>query len=173
MEFFISDTHFYHEKIIYSCNRPFLNVEEMNEQLILNWNKAVSQNDDIFILGDMFFQASIEEINNTIKKLNGRKYLICGNHEDYVCHPNFDTSAFTYIKDYHTFQYHKKKFILSHYPILEWEGKRGGSILLYGHVHNDNPDYYANVLGKNAFNVGVDMIDFRPISIQEIFKQIS
>ena len=40
--FFTSDTHFGHANIIRLCNRPFQNVEEMNEVLIENWNKVVS-----------------------------------------------------------------------------------------------------------------------------------
>lgn len=34
--FFTSDTHFYHANIIRFCERPFRNVEEMNETLIAN-----------------------------------------------------------------------------------------------------------------------------------------
>ncbi|MFZ7339846.1 hydrolase, partial [Streptococcus suis] len=64
----------------------------------------------------------------------------------------------------------KRKFILFHYPILEWEGKKQGSILLYGHVYNDCPDYYSKVLGNNAINVGVDVNDFCPINLTEILN---
>lgn len=172
MQYFTADTHFFHENIITSCNRPFTSLEDMNRTLISNWNKTVNKHDEIFILGDLFFRATIEQINSTLQKLNGKKYLICGNHDEYVLHPDFDRSAFVFVKPYHTFQYHKKKFVLSHYPILEWEAKESGSILLYGHVHNDKPDYYSKILGNNAFNVGVDMTDFRPVSIKEIFQQI-
>ena len=35
---FTSDTHFYHNKIVEYCQRPFASVEEMNEELIARWN---------------------------------------------------------------------------------------------------------------------------------------
>lgn len=50
--FFTSDTHFGHANIIRFCKRPFENVEEMNEALIENWNKVVSDDDTVFHLGE-------------------------------------------------------------------------------------------------------------------------
>ena len=35
--------------------RPFKDREEMNEALIKNWNKVVSQKDKVYILGDFSF----------------------------------------------------------------------------------------------------------------------
>lgn len=56
--FFTSDTHFGHANIIRFCKRPFENVEEMNEALIENWNKVVSDDDTVFHLGDFAFGGS-------------------------------------------------------------------------------------------------------------------
>ena len=43
-----SDSHFSHVNIIKYCNRPFDNVETMNETIIKNWNNAVSKDDLVF-----------------------------------------------------------------------------------------------------------------------------
>lgn len=58
--YFTSDTHFYHSNIIGFCKRPFKNVEDMNETLIENWNRVVSQDDIVFHLGDFCLGGSHE-----------------------------------------------------------------------------------------------------------------
>ena len=78
--FFTSDCHFDHANIIKYCSRPFETAEEMNRQLILNWNKVVSWDDTVFILGDFCFgqRTRWEKI---LPQLNGYKYLVLGNHD--------------------------------------------------------------------------------------------
>ena len=75
--FFIADTHFNHNKIIEYENRPFKNVEEMNEKLIENWNSVVGRIDKVFVLGDFGFYNSKEILD----RLKGFKILIMGNHD--------------------------------------------------------------------------------------------
>ena len=48
MIFYTADLHLGHENVIKFCGRPFLNVEEMNETLIKNWNGAVGENDTVY-----------------------------------------------------------------------------------------------------------------------------
>lgn len=45
--------HFDHANIMKLCNRPYKNIDEMNESLIDNWNNIVSKNDTVYILGDI------------------------------------------------------------------------------------------------------------------------
>jgi calcineurin-like phosphoesterase family protein len=86
----------------------------------------------------------------------------------------FDKTAFKWIKDYYLLIYQKRKFVLFHYPILEWDGFFHDSIHLYGHVHNGDgkPGYMEQFrqLGKRAVNVGVDVQGFHPVSIEEIIR---
>ena len=56
MFFFIADTHFGHGAIIDLCHRPFKCVEEMDSIMIGRWNKKVSPNDTVYIVGDLFYK---------------------------------------------------------------------------------------------------------------------
>ena len=52
MVFVTSDLHFGHKNIIKYENRPFKDVEEMDQKLIENWNNKVGKDDTVYILGD-------------------------------------------------------------------------------------------------------------------------
>lgn len=78
--FFTSNTHFGHANIIRLCNRPFKDVEEMNEKLVENWNRVVPEDGTVFHLGDFAFGGSALW-NSIIPRLNGQIYLIIGNHD--------------------------------------------------------------------------------------------
>lgn len=171
MKYFIADLHFCHESVIEFSERPYQDVAEMNAALIKNWNATVqSAKDEVYILGDFLHRGSGREANEILKQLRGRKYLIKGNHEKYLKDPEFDSSLFEWIKDYHTLKYYKRKFILFHYPILEWDGYYRGAILLYGHVHQTRQAYFEKTLGSHALNVGADLMNFKPISIDEVLE---
>ena len=76
-----ADPHFGHRKILQYCNRPFANVSEMDEALITNWNSVVSHTDEIHVVGDFAFTCTMEYALSIIKRLNGTKHLVTGNHD--------------------------------------------------------------------------------------------
>lgn len=45
--FYISDLHIGHENILRFDNRPFADVNEMNNKLIENWNARVRSDDTV------------------------------------------------------------------------------------------------------------------------------
>lgn len=53
MVYFTSDLHLGHENVIKLCNRPFDSIEEMDEALIRNWNRKVTNGDTVYVLGDL------------------------------------------------------------------------------------------------------------------------
>ena len=177
MIFFISDTHFYHNNVIRLSERPFKDMDEMHNVIIKNWNETIKKTDEIYILGDFSFKGSATEVNDLVKKLHGKKYLIRGNHDRYIDDPDFDHSNFEWIRYYHTFKEHNQRFVLFHYPILEWQGIHHGAIHLYGHVHNNETHLEAEVdfekiLGTRAVNVSAEVLNYRPISIYEVLELV-
>ena len=106
-----------------------------------------------------------------LQQLNGRKYLVRGNHDQFVDKTSFDRSWFEWVKDYHGLSYQKQQFILFHYPLAEWNRAHHGSIHLHGHQHN-KPEYNITnaELGFLRYDVGVDANDMTPVSIEEILQ---
>jgi len=177
MIFFTADTHFCHGNIIQYCTRPFNDVDDMDKEMIGRWNSVVNKDDEIYILGDFLYKGNAKEANEILSKLKGRKYLIKGNHEKYLNKEDFNMEAFEWVKDYHVLNIEGVKIILFHYPMLSWDGSYNDSIHLYGHVHNSgirHPDYgeKLKLLGPRAINVGVDVNNFYPVSLQEILKRV-
>jgi calcineurin-like phosphoesterase family protein len=159
---FTSDTHFGHFNIIKYANRPFSSVEEMNEILITNWNTVVYPEDEVYHLGDFGFghQKSLESILN---RLNGKKYLIRGNHDKPI--KNLYHYYFDWVKDYHRFFVAKQLIILCHYPIENWDGKYHKSWHCHGHSHGKTPS--ENLL---RIDVGVDCHNYCPVNYEQVKK---
>ena len=83
MKYYIADTHYGHgENIIRFDNRPFNSGEEMNQTIITNWNKTVTNADNVYILGDLIWSKDPDDWNRLLAKLKGKKYLILGNHDE-------------------------------------------------------------------------------------------
>ena len=98
MIYFTSDTHFFHENILKLDNRPFKDMNDMCDKMLEKWNNKVNKNDTVYILGDYTWKQSDEHIEY-LKKLNGRKRLILGNH-DFRNSSNKYKDLFESIKDY-------------------------------------------------------------------------
>ena len=168
MIYFTSDQHFYHENMIRRMGRPFADAQEMNETLVANWNRRVGPRDEVYILGDVTMKGPTEA-ETMLRLLNGKKYLIRGNHDRFVDKAGFDFSLFERVRDYHVLRYDGRRFVLFHYPIEEWDQFFRGAYHLHGHQHN-GPQYNREnrVKGLRRYDVGVDANSFLPVSVDEI-----
>lgn len=64
---------------------------------------------------------------------------------------------------------HGTRMVLSHYPMLSWNGKRRGSIQLHGHIHAGAAYNKRNRRrGIFRYDVGVDANGYAPVSRDEI-----
>jgi calcineurin-like phosphoesterase family protein len=174
MDWFTSDTHFCHDNIIKYCNRPFSDVDQMNEALIDNWNGCVQPGDNIYHLGDFGTYKDLSSIEKIIKRLNGNKFLVAGNH-DYSKFINQCGKYFKKISDIDSIKIKDTTatngvqiVFLSHYGMRVWDKSHFGSWCLFGHSHNRLPPHGLSV------DVGVDSTyitgkaEYRPFSYKEI-----
>ena len=170
MIYFTADLHFGHENVIQHCSRPFISADEMDEALIGNWNATVTAKDEVYILGD-FTMRPATEAHGYLTRLKGRKYFIRGNHDRFLKGFTPFENYFEWVKDYHELRINGQCFVLFHYPILEWANYYRGSVHLYGHVHvSETSAKLLEGLKGPAFNVGVDVNDYRPVSIEKVME---
>ena len=178
--------------------RDFNSPKEMSDALVNSINKYVMQEDTLYDLGDWSF-GGIENIWNFRKRINCKNiYLVPGNHDHHIkknkliecdtdwCYNNIKNfldlslpcpekisvpaqQLFNILPELTKIVIDKQKFILSHYPIDEWEDMDRGSIMLHGHCHGNINDCETNTIYKRM-DVGMDWKEFRPYSIDEIIK---
>lgn len=167
--FFTSDLHFNHDREFIYGPRGFKSVEEMNETLIKNWNETVTNEDDVYVLGDFFLGNDMEFVEKTLSRLNGLIHLVVGNH-DTPRKLEFYSGAeyISEIADALRIKYKKREFFLCHYPVLtaslEQDPDRA-VINLFGHTHSKDKFYEDR---PYMYNVAVDANDNKPVEIEEI-----
>lgn len=158
-----SDTHFFHNNILGWGRDQFSSIQEMNETIIQNWNSVVKPGDNIYHLGDVFMGPSDHEQRWKLwGRLNGRKSLIIGNHDD--------VSYFVrcgYFRKVELWKPWKDmKVLLSHVPIhqdsLQERLKAVGGINVHGHTHlNGSPQ------GPYR-SVCVELTNYTPVNLEDI-----
>ena len=197
MRYYISDLHFFHKGMNERMDcRGFASIEEMNETMIEHWNAKVRPNDEVVILGDLSFGRA-EETNQLLNRLNGKLFLIYGNHDHFVNSRGFNSLRFKWIKPYAELSDDKRKVVLCHYPIFCYNGQykvdgEGNPLtyMLYGHVHNSYDEVLINqfieitrntkreIKGREGFHpIPCNMIncfckrsDYTPLSLYEWLK---
>lgn len=160
--FLIGDCHFGHRNIIKYCNRPFGNVEEMTESLIKNWNSVVGKNDIVYVVGD-FALCGKQKIIEISQRLNGRKRLILGNH-DQASIETYRAAGFEFVYNHHIVL--DDFFIVSHVPLVGISANIPFANV-FAHVHDDvaYKDY-----SSRSFCVSAERINYTPIEF-DVIKQ--
>lgn len=181
--FFTSDLHLGHKNCIRFDNRPFASVEEMDEELIRRWNNKVGKDDIVYVLGDFIWKTKNAEAPSLIRRLNGRIFLIKGNHDRFLHNPEAKT-ALAGVKDYDDIcvmlkDGTKKRVILSHYYIPMYVGARRQAIHLHGHSHASLEAHIETQIAElvesyglrtKSYNVGCMHWNYEPVTLDEILN---
>lgn len=181
MQFFISDLHLCHFKILEweKEKRPFRHVFEMHDYLISKWNSVVMPDDKVFVLGDVFLGGpylndedklnKYKEVERVLKELNGDKVLVMGNHD--TDPEKLGCFADHFVAIAGSVEY--KRYVCTHIPIhpsqLEhrWKGN------IHGHLHSKRvmkqkmdglaPD-------ERYINVSCEQVDFTPKTLEQLLS---
>ena len=174
---YIGDWHYGHANCLHFDNRPFKNIDEMNQVLIANWNNVTSNDDTVYVLGDMFWCGAKEAVE-VLNQLNGQKILIKGNHDR--CHDVDFKKKFVRIDEYMEIKDEEHNVVLCHYPIPCFKNHFYGWYHLYAHVHTSfeyNMMEHNKYLMKelydrpcNMYNVGAMMsyMNYTPQTLTDI-----
>lgn len=158
MKYFIADLHFSDQRIIDYENRPFDNAKDMNETIIRNWNGTVTEDDEVYVAGDV-------GDDSYVSQLKGRKYLIKGNH-DTKSNEDYRRCGFAEVYDYPIII--DGFWIVSHEPLYVSENMPYANI--FGHVHN-SPIY--KDYSKHHYCVSVERIGYRPVEFGCISSKVN
>ena len=191
MNYYISDLHF-------GCQNKYEGRTLDHDKLIKeNWNKIVTNGDTVYILGDIGREGGNKEMEylcEIISTLKGKKVLVQGNHEKLkdIRVKQLFTEVAPYKEVSDNVNGINRTVVLSHYPILFWNGQHKDWIHLYGHVHMTDEwklyaqsldsvnDYFKDKEKKGytdcppalAFNVGcmLPYMDYTPRTLKEILE---
>ncbi len=158
MIYFTADTHYFHKNIIKFCDRPYVDVEAMNEDLIARWNAVVQPKDDVYHLGDVTFGDEVSTAN-ILGRLHGRTHLVPGNHDDVK---KIGWMFGEVLPQYHELKINRQKIVLCHFPIENFRG----NFHLHGHTHG------TATKRSHRRDVGVDCYNYTPVSLDQLVEEI-
>lgn len=186
MRYFTSDLHIGDKGV--AQWRGFASLEE-HDRFVLAGLSRLEPDDELWILGDVCKPnvASVRVVREAIpcecvhivvgNHDTGAKFLTCGGFASVDYYAQVGKVA----KDGY-------KFVMSHYPMLDWDRAYHGSYMLHGHLHSlpeqEKKDGETSAasrgfglggynewnrdLGIRRYDVGVDANQFRPISAEQI-----
>lgn len=163
--FWTSDTHYLHKAIIWMENRPYKDIEEMNQALVNNWNSVVKDDSTVFFTGDVSYKGSQKALLHILYSLKGKIHLVIGNHDQ----PNVLTRSrrFETISDILDIKVKDGDILQSitniHYPMISWRNSSRGAWCCSGHTHGQ-------IVSKNLnmINVCVERWNYTPVSYNQL-----
>jgi len=161
---FTADTHFGHENILALSRRPFVDIREHDEALVAAWNARVGRQDEIWHLGDFALGLDESALSRLFGRLNGRKYLITGNHDP---RRTLNLPWASQPRQMHEVVVDHQRVVLCHYALRSWRRIHGGAVHLYGHTHG-------SIAGtRHSEDTGVDSWGYAPVALPDLLARMA
>lgn len=170
MIYFSSDWHLQHKNIIKYDNRPFKDVDHMDQSIMRNCAEILTKGDTLYYLGDLCFGRThkAEEALFGLSLLEIEMFFIKGNHDkkDII---DLYRKYGTYLGEQAKITaLHGQEVVLNHYAMRVWDKSHRGVWHLYGHSHHSLPDLEDSL----SFDVGCNGWDYKPISFDQVAKKM-
>lgn len=171
MVFVTSDLHFCHDREFIWGARGYTDINEMNEAQVRKWNEVVSDEDDVWVLGDLML-GDFEQGLSYLKQLKGKIHVCLGNHDTVKREQAYRDLGWE-VQLCARFKYKKISFYLSHYPTITHniDEKELWQVVvnLYGHLHQTTNFYHDDPW---MYHIGVDSHDGYPVSMDQVLADI-
>jgi calcineurin-like phosphoesterase family protein len=171
-----SDHHFNHSQPFIWQARGFNSIDEMNEELIKRHNQLTTHNDEIYLLGDCMLGPDIQQGLSYLRRLNGVKFLVIGNHDTNARIDAYRASGiFADIQFGYRLHYKGMSFYLSHYPTLtanydDDKPLKAKTINLCGHSHTN--DKFQDFNNNLIYHCELDAHNYYPVPLDTIITDI-
>lgn len=169
--FITSDLHFGHDREFIWGARGYADVNEMNIKQLEKFNSVVTDEDEVWILGDSLL-GNAEEGLKYLKQLKGKIHICLGNHDTATREKIFKDLGWD-VQLCARLKYKKLNFYLSHYPTIthNLEEKEIWQVVinLFGHTHQTTNFYHDDPW---MYHVGVDSHDGYPVSLDQIILDV-
>jgi len=161
-----SDLHFGHNNIIKFSNRPYPDIDTMNEMLIKTFNDMVGPDDISIWVGDISFKGA-EESKRIVRRMNGYKILVVGNH-DFEKKKGIKPLAMDEVHIVYNLEMSESKIAFTHYPM---DNLPEGWVNVHGHVHIGG-HHADEVESTTHINVNCEFWDYKPIPLDVIYDKV-
>lgn len=163
-EFIISDYHFNHSKMVgdkttIETRKQFKSVKEMNDTIIANHNAVVTDDDIVYIAGDLGMTVRPKELFDILSRMKGQLWLVQGSHDNMVKYLNYlefnnyylpnGRKKFVFKLMGFRFKRNALTYYVTHFP-LGIGTTRDNMRNFHGHLHDAKSEE------PNLFNVCVD-----------------
>ncbi len=171
MNYYTSDLHFGHKKLVECGFRKADSITEIDEHIINMINLRCTKQDTLYILGDLSMSTHYEDIKYWLQQLNPQLFVIQGNHDDrkildklkegnIIC--NWFASKIVEDKDC-LIDGKPIVIALHHHPVVDYHSSRRCDVCFHGHSHGMNRRTFSDLK-----DVGVDCNSFMPMTAAEI-----